>query len=262
MTIYKKDNPNYARTSIDSMLMQTICTDDFVIICDGPLTQALDIMLDEYDKKYPGLFNIIKLEENMGLGAALRYGVLCCKNDIIARMDADDIAKTTRCEKELVKISSLGVSIVGSYMNEFDSDPSHPIRMKKVPITNQDIIKFSKRRNPFNHSSVMFRKSDVLKAGNYRALRTNQDVELWVRMLNKGFTGSNIEEGLVDFRFESNTYCRRKEFDNIKLMIKLWGDFLKKGYCSIADYLYVVGIQIFILISPIKVIEWTYNHLR
>ena len=85
MTIYKKDNPNYARTSIDSMLMQTICTDDFVIICDGPLTQALDIMLDEYDKKYPGLFNIIKLEENMGLGAALRYGVLCCKNDIIAR---------------------------------------------------------------------------------------------------------------------------------------------------------------------------------
>lgn len=262
MTIYKKDNPHYARTSINSMLMQTICTNDFVIICDGSLTRELDIMIEEYDKKCPKLFNIIRLKENVGLGGALRYGVTCCKNEIIARMDDDDIAKPTRCEKELAKIKELGVSIVGSYMNEFDDDPSHAIRIKKVPITNEEIIRFSKRRNPFNHSSVMFRKSDVLAAGNYRALRTNQDVELWVRMLNKGFKGVNIEEELVDFRFESNTYYRRKEFNNIKLMIKLWREFLNKGYCSVADYLYVVGVQIFILLSPIKLIEWTYNQLR
>lgn len=262
MTIYKNDNIKYARESINSMLMQTIRTDDFVIVCDGPLTKELYKMIEEYDRSYPGIFHIIKLEQNVGLGSALRRGVHYCKNDIIARMDDDDIAKPERCEKELAKLEELDVSIVGSYVNEFDNVPSLSLRTKKVPITYEEIIKFSKRRNPFNHSSVMFRKKDVLAAGNYSSLRTNQDVELWIRMLNNGFKGVNIEENLVDFRFEKDTYYRRKMYNNIKIMIKLWKKFLKQGYCDMSDYLYVVGLQIFIFLSPVVVIKWAYNHLR
>lgn len=263
MTMYKKDNPIYARLAIDSMLNQTIKTNDFVLVCDGPLTNELNELIAEYQEKYEDIFNVIRFEENKGLGAALRHGVHVCKNDLIARMDDDDIAKLNRCEIELKVFEEYeDVSIVGAYMNEFEENPNEILRVKTVPIEQVDILKFSKRRNPFNHSAVMFKKQDILRVGNYSEMRTNQDVDLWVRALNKGLIGRNIPESLVDFRFDSNTYQRRKDWKNVKLLIEVWREFYKNGYCRLTDFLFVVVVQLVMFIFPQSVIQWCYDHLR
>lgn len=263
MTIYEKDNPSYVRASIESMLSQTIKTNDFVIVCDGPIPEQLSTILFQYEEKYPHLFNIVKLESNVGLGAALRTGLDYCKNEFVARMDDDDLSRPNRCEIELRAFSSdTDLDICGSYVSEFENDITNPIRIKSVPINHAEIVKFSKRRNPFNHSSVMFKKSRIMEVGNYSNMRTNQDVELWVRALNCGLKGMNIDFPLVDFRFDSNTYKRRKQWKNVKLLIKVWKGFRKKKYCSYFDYFHVFLSQIAIFILPTGMIKWAYNHLR
>lgn len=262
MTMYSKDKPEYAKMAIDSMLNQTVKTNDFVIICDGNLTSELYSLLEMYKNTYD-VFNIIRLKQNVGLGEALRRGVEECKNNLIARMDDDDISRLDRCEMELLAFANdENLSICGSYMNEFDTDPSLITRVKRVPLTQDEIMKYSHRRNPFNHSTVMFRKDRILEVGNYSSMRTNQDVDLWVRAINQGLIGKNIDIPLVNFRFDFATYRRRKEWNNIKLMIKVWKSFLSRGYCSRKDYIYVATIQYLIFIMPNSLLRWSYDHLR
>ena len=80
MSVYYKENPEWFRESIESMMNQTVRTNDFVIVKDGKLTNELDEVISEYCKKYPDIFNIVELEKNMGLGLALATGILKCKN--------------------------------------------------------------------------------------------------------------------------------------------------------------------------------------
>ncbi len=263
MTVYKKDSPDFAIKAIDSMLNQTHITNDFVLVCDGELTDELNAVIDSYTAKFPKLFNIIRLPQNVGLGAALRHGVPLCKNELVARMDDDDMSKPERCENEVKYLTeNTDCALVGAHINEFDINPNEPIRVKKVPIGFENIKKYSRRRNPFNHSAVMFRKTAVLEAGNYKEMRTNQDVELWIRMLNKGYRCENIDEILVDFRFNSNTLKRRKEWNNSKLMIDIWKQFMKNKYCSYWDYVVVKSVQTAICFMPKKLLNWVYDNLR
>ena len=48
MSLYKKENPEYLRIAIDSMLNQTVAPDEIVLVEDGPLTDELYAVLDDY----------------------------------------------------------------------------------------------------------------------------------------------------------------------------------------------------------------------
>jgi glycosyltransferase involved in cell wall biosynthesis len=262
MTLYSKDNPQYARISIDSIISQTYRTNDFLLVCDGDLSQELNLLIDEYTKEH-SFIRVIRLQNNVGLGAALRIGLPLCKNDLVARMDDDDISTLDRCETEVkFLMHHPEVAIVGSSVIEFQTSPNEPIRIKKVPITHSQIIKFSRRRNPFNHSTIMFRKSKVLEAGNYSELRTNQDIELWVRLLHNGITGANLDKPLVYFRFNSDTYRRRKSWKNAILLIDIWKVFYFKKYCTLFDFMHVACVQIVICILPIFILRLLYTRFR
>ena len=172
---------------------------------------------DGSDEKYNNIFDeckkyakVINYDENQGKGHALKTGVLACKNDIIARMDSDDISRPERCEKELAVLNSdSGISIVGALIDEFTDTPDVVNARRVVPETHEEILQFAKKRNPFNHPSVMYRKAAVLEAGNYSEVRFMQDYYLWVDMLIKGQKGYNIQEPLVWMRAGSNLFKRR-----------------------------------------------------
>lgn len=262
MTVCNKDSSIFLSQSIESMLCQSQKTNDFVIVCDGELRLSLNECIMFFCNNYNNLFNIIRLDKNVGLGEALQIGVKACKNEYIARMDADDISRFDRCEKEMNFILNNNIAMIGSYVSEFEKNKEISLRIKKVPLNNKEILKYSKRRNPFNHSSVTFKKSIIIKVGNYSKMRTNQDIELWVRLLNKGYVCANLPEPLVYFRFDSNTYKRRKNIKNIILMIKLWFYFFNNKYCDFFDLLYVIIIQFLLFILPKSIIKILYNNYR
>src|SRR5690625_792372 len=168
MSVYEGEKPEYFEASIESMLNQTLMPDQIVIVKDGKLTPALDSVINKYKDDYTGLFTIVTLSENAGLGVALNKGLKHCKNELVARMDTDDISLENRCElqvKEFQKNEKL--SIVGTMINEFDVDPNRIISSRVVPTDHNSILKFSRRRNPFNHPSVMYKKSAVQSCGGY-----------------------------------------------------------------------------------------------
>ena len=78
MSVYKKEKPEYLKQAIESMINQTVQTNDFVLVCDGPLTPQMDSLIEAVCDQYPELFQIIRLEKNSGLGNALNVGLKKC----------------------------------------------------------------------------------------------------------------------------------------------------------------------------------------
>lgn len=210
MSVYHKDNPDYIKESIDSILNQTIKTDDFVIVIDGPVSEAITSVLNNYKTSFPEVINIVPLSKNSGLGNALNEGLKHCKNDIVVRQDSDDISLTNRVELELNLLSSAKAQIVSGTVLEFTENTDVVNGKRELPITNDEIIAFSRKRTPFNHPAVMFSKEAVLKAGGYNEeYHLFEDYYLWIRMLKSGAVGANIKEGIVYMRVDKNTMVRR-----------------------------------------------------
>ncbi|MBQ6222758.1 MAG: glycosyltransferase [Solobacterium sp.] len=244
MSVYKNEKAENLRLSMNSMWNQTVQTNDFVLICDGPLTADLNMVIGEMEIAHPDALRVIRFPENHGLGYALRTGVNECKNEIIARMDSDDISYPERCEKELnVLMSDPELSIVGSIIEEFTETvsitgmPASVNSRRVVPEHHEEILQFARKRNPFNHPSVMFRRQAVLDAGNYQDIRYMQDYYLWVHMLLNGARGYNIQEPLVWMRADSNLFKRRSGKLYRQIQLDLFRYMKEQGFITRSQYM-------------------------
>lgn len=101
MSVYSKENPAWLKLAIESIQDQTLPTSDFVLVCDGPLTPELDGVIAEKHCQMGEILMVVRLEKNVGLGNALNEGIKHCRNELVARMDSDDIAYPDRCEKQV-----------------------------------------------------------------------------------------------------------------------------------------------------------------
>lgn len=261
-TLYKNDVPAYLKQSIESMISQSVPTNDYVIVADGPLTAELDLILETYAKKY-SFFHIVRLQENGGLGVALRRGVEECRNELIARLDADDISVADRCELQLKEFEEdPELAIVGSDMYEFDETPSKIKDIKKMPATAEQIYRYGRRRNPFNHSSVMYRKSVIQSVGGYSTRRRSQDIELWAKVIYAGYRCKNINKPLIYFRTDGvNRVKRKKKWSNVKSDLSVYKGNYRMGYSSILDYMYICIYQIAFYLIPEKMASYLYMKL-
>lgn len=251
MSVYSKERSEYLRESIQSIFNQTVKTDDFVIVCDGPLTPDLDNLLNEFSLKYPHIISLVRLEKNAGLGNALNVGMSHCKNELIARMDSDDIAFQTRCEIQLKCFEeNQNLDIVSASLLEFDNSIKNITAIKSLPETNDEIYRYARRRCPFNHPTVMYKKSSVLQAGGYKDFPLFEDYYLWVRMLNNNVTACNIKQPLLYMRAGENMYRRRGGTKYLKKMWAFRKYLYKSGFCSKFDYFYTVAAQTAICLVP------------
>lgn len=261
MSVYYKEKPDALVQSIESMLNQTVRCSQFVIVKDGPLTPELDAVLQKYDCENPGIFTIVSLKENVGLAKALDMGLQVCENDLVARMDADDISLPTRCEK-LLRLFYLNhqLSLAGTNIDEFYDDPSKIVSSRIVPSDYDHICKYIRRRSPFNHPTVMFRKKDVLKCGGYGSMRRKQDLDLFARMINQNCYALNINESLLLFRSNKDNYMRRKSWEYCKSYIEVEYVNYKRGYCSAIDLAIVTVGQLFLHLAPTPVMKIVSDH--
>lgn len=256
MSIYKNEKPAFLKTAMDSMWKQTVPTNDFVLMCDGPLTPELDAVIGEMEREHAEL-HVVRFPENRGLGHALQIGVKECKNELIARMDSDDISRPDRCEKELcVFANHPELAVVGAVIEEFteiepDSFVPSAINSKRVvPEMTEQIVEFAKKRNPFNHPSVMFRKSAVLAVGNYQDVRYMQDYYLWTRMLIAGYKGYNIQEPLVWMRADSKLFKRRSGKLYREIQINLFKYMRDHDFISGSQYILSCVLRVGSSIAP------------
>ena len=239
MSVYAKEKPEYLRERMESMFHQTVPTDDFVLVCDGPLTKELDAVITQMQQQYPDILHLIRLKKNVGLGNALKEGISYCKNELIARMDSDDISCLDRCKKQLAEFEKDPMlDLISGTIQEFDDNSQTVLRQRVLPTSHQQIIKFSKKRNPFNHPVVIFKKKAVIKAGNYNEkYPLFEDYYLWIRMLQNGCRGKNIIEPILYMRTSENTYMRRGGKVYAKNMLRFHFWMRKNDWSTWWDYL-------------------------
>lgn len=259
MSIYKNEKPEYLRESLESILQNTVCPDEIVMVKDGPLTSELEAVLDEYQRK-TGLFHFVIHSKNLGLGLALRDGLVECRNELVARMDTDDICCGERFEKQLSFLNdNPDIAVVGSYMDEFQQDVSHPYSVIILPTDDKAIRRFAKRRNPLKHPTVMFRKTAVIQSGNYRHFLWIEDYDLCIRMLLAGYKMANIPEILVYCRADVKLYRRRGGLKYLKQDLKFQKFMLYSGFIGRKEYVVNCLGRSAVRLMPNALRAWVYR---
>ena len=251
MSVYRKENAEYLRTAMDSIWNQTIPTDDFVLVCDGPLTAELDAVIEEMKKEHPDTLHVVRLEKNGGLGNALNVGIKECKHELVARMDSDDISRQDRCERQLkVFQEHPDISVVSGIVEEFTTSTSEIEARRVPPETHEEIITFAKKRNPFNHPCVMYKRSAVEAAGGYQDFYLLEDYYLWIRMLQKGSQGYNLQEPLLWMRAGSDMYKRRAGWKYAMSQKALFKYMKDSGFISGSLYMKSVAVRTASSLTP------------
>jgi len=263
MSVYEKEDPAYFNLAMQSIWdKQTLKPDEIVLVKDGPLTNELSCLIEQWQQKHPGLFKIVSLSENSGLGVALQQGLKACSYSIIARMDADDISCPERFEKQLkFLLENPDIAVVSSWMACFKDNPNKIIFIRQMPQKYEDISRIAKFRNPICHPPVMFRRSAIEAVGGYSNRPRNQDYHLWARMLLNGFKITCIPETLYKFRCNSNFLKRRASFQHMLSMIKLQKEFLKMGFISFPRFILNIIVRITAYMLPITITRFVRTRL-
>lgn len=208
MCVYKNDNPIHFKEALESVVNQTLKPDEIVLVVDGPIPSTINEVINNYEEK--AILKVIRLPENVGHGEARRVGLENCSNELVALMDADDISVPGRFEKQVKCFEeNKDVSIVGGNIEEFIDSVDNIVGIREVPQNDNEIKEYLKKRCPFNQMTVMFKLSEVDKAGGYKDWHNNEDYYLWIRMYQSGATFQNLKDSLVLARVGNEMYKRR-----------------------------------------------------
>lgn len=250
MSVYSGEKPEYLYQSIQSIFSQTVPTDDFILMCDGPLTVELDAVIEIFRQEHSGTLHVVRLEKNQGLAYALNIGLPICKNEFVARMDSDDIALPNRCELQLKRFQdNPELSIIGGAIDEFEGSPEHVISHKHMPESHEELLRYARIRNPFNHPTVMYRKSAILSVGSYPNNILHEDYALWGNLLLSGAKGCNLPDTLCYMRVDG-LYSRRGGFRYLKQAVKLRWQLYQCGLYSLSSFIFVTISLTFVCLLP------------
>lgn len=261
MSVYKSDNPDFFDRALSSITdEQTIIPNEIVLVVDGPVSNEINNVINKYEKKYE-IFNVIRLEQNGGLGNALKIAVKNATHELIARMDSDDVSVSTRFEEQLKYFEiNPGIDIVGGDITEFIGEENNIVGKRSVPVSNDSIREYMKTRCAMNHVSVMYKKKSVESAGGYQDWFWNEDYYLWIRMWLNGAVFANTGSVLVNVRVGEEMYQRRggsKYFESEK---GLHDYMLKNKMINHSTYIKNVAKRLIIQkLMPNKLRGWVFR---
>ncbi|MBQ8337897.1 MAG: glycosyltransferase [Oscillospiraceae bacterium] len=257
MSVYHREKAEFLRKSVESIFAQSILPDEFVLVIDGPVGKELFCEIESLKKRFE--IKCVELAENVGLGRALNFGLSHCKNEIVARMDSDDIAKLDRMEKQLDLMQKNDADIVSAAVLEFKETPDDAQKVRSVPQSHDEIMGFLKKRNPFNHPAVVYKKSVIENAGGYMDYEFFEDYELFARILSKGAKSANVAEPLVFMRTGSGMYSRRGGVDYVKSINRFYRKMRALGFCSLRETVFCQLPRVIIALLPTAVRKFVYQ---
>jgi glycosyltransferase involved in cell wall biosynthesis len=248
MSIYKSDVPEYVRIALDSLLNQTRLPDEIVIVADGPVPAELEQVVQSskfkvQSLKLPVEVTYLPQEKNGGLGEAMRIAVEAAKYPYLARMDSDDICLPDRFEKQMKCFEEdPELSLVGGMITEFDGEPENIIAKRILPLEDAEIKRMMRGRCAVNHVTVIFKKADLMKSGNYQPFWKQEDHYLWARMMEHGCKFRNIPDVVVNVRSGKDQIARRGGLRFYKSVVRVFWYMYRHGLISFGYFLYICTV--------------------
>jgi glycosyltransferase involved in cell wall biosynthesis len=177
MTVY--DAETYLQESIRSILNQDFTDWELIVIENGSRDGSGRILRSISDRRIKPTY----LTENIGRTEALNLALAKSNSKYIAILDADDVSMINRFTKQYEKLESdESIGLVGSWTQFIDSEGQN-LHVKIGPELHDEIVRLFATRNPFVHSSVMFRRSVAIAIGGYdTSYKYAQDFDLILKI--------------------------------------------------------------------------------
>ncbi len=261
LSTYGGDDPTFLREAfVSTVHEQTRRPDEVVLVQDGPVPDELAETIRDLVATSPVPVRHVAIEDNVGLGPALDRGLEACAHEIVARMDADDVSRPDRFERQLPLVEA-GADIVGSGLYEFGRSIDDVVARRTPPTDPDEIRRVIRFRDPFNHPTVVYRKSAVLGAGGYTDMALMEDYLLFTRMVDAGARPANIAEPLVYYRVGAGAYARRGGRQLLRSELALQRRFRDLGITSRSEYLRNVVVRGGYRLVPESVRKVAYRRL-
>ncbi|MBT2948512.1 glycosyltransferase [Vibrio anguillarum] len=265
MSVYKSDNLNYFKESVESVLNQTYSNFTLFIWRDGVVPYEIDDYLNNLASNPRCVINLCS--ENNGLAKSLNRMIDIVIQDgnfdYIARMDSDDISYKDRIESQVEFLeSNPSIDVIGGKCREFGA--SFALDEKSLPQNHDELVDFSIARCPFIHPTVMFRARVFLDKEIRYPTNTSltEDMALWFLLLSKGFKFANINKVLLDYRLNEATLSRRrglaKSFSEIKIRFYYMHVLNRYSFKNVS----AVMARMIFHVMPIYLVRLAYRHAR
>jgi len=243
IAVWGRDDPGFLRDAFTSSVQeQSRRPDQVVLVQDGPVPDELAATITDLVDTSPVRVDLVVLERNVGLGPALDAGLAASDHEIVARMDADDVSLPERFERQLPLVEA-GADIVGSGLLEFGSSPEDVVGRRTPPTDPAEIRRAIRFRDPFNHPTVVYRRSAVQAAGGYSDMALMEDYLLFARMVDAGARPANLAEPLVCYRVGAGAYARRGGRALLRSELAVQRRFLDLGITTRREYVRNVVVR-------------------
>lgn len=260
MSVYKNDNPTHFLSALRSMAQQTVVPAEIVLVVDGPVTESLETVIQLFTKEYRTL-KVVRFANNQGLAKARQAAVTQTTQHIIAVMDSDDIAVPNRIELQIqYLLQHPETDVVGGQIEEFIDTPNNIVGKRIVPCSHEELMQYMKARCPFNHVTILVKKSALVQAGGYIDWHYNEDYYLWIRMALANCRFANLPDTLVRVRVGKEMYKRRGGWKYFKSERGIQRLMLQKHIISLPRYCYNVLIRFILqVVMPNRLRGWVFQ---
>ena len=244
LPVYRGDRPDHLEAAFRSTVHEQLRRpDEVVVVQDGYIGPDLASTLERLESDSPVPVRRLRLSHNVGLAQALQCGLAACSHDVVARMDADDISLPHRFLRQLPVIEA-GADLVGAAVLEFEGDGREETGVLRVlPTDPGEIARTARWRNPFNHPTVVYRRTAVLSAGGYRELRYMEDYWVFTRMIANGATVVNLPDPLVRYRVDAGAYERKGGLRQLRSEVRLQQRLRSEGFTTVGQGLRNVTVR-------------------
>jgi glycosyltransferase involved in cell wall biosynthesis len=261
LPVYSGDRPEYfVRAFRSSVDQQTLRPDQVVVVQDGPVSAELARAVDEAVAASPVDASVVRLARNVGLAHALERGLDACAHDVVARMDADDISLPERFARQL-ELMGTGLDLVGTGMYEFADEVGTIVGTRTPPTGAARIGGYARFHDPFNHPTVVYRRSAVRAAGGYIDIGLMEDYYLFARMVQAGARVENIPEPLVMYRVSDGAYARRGGLSQLRAELRLQREFRRRRFTTPFQAVRNVAIRGGYRLVPEALRRWAYGRV-
>ena len=254
LPVYSKTRYKEFCKSIDSIsFYQKNLPAEIIILIDGPVDQRIFQYVREIKKKiYKCKFKLFKFPTNKGLGVVLNYGVKFSTYELILRCDSDDYSDKNRI-KLLYNFfkNNKKYSVIDSCLKENFNNRSYFRNFKNEEKNNFFSFKF---RNKINHPTTLIKKQDVLKVGNYENVPFFEDYYLWIKLLKRKYSFSNINLPLVHTNINHDFFTRRSGIEYLNNYIFFLKKCKKICYLNRFELILLVLLRSFIILNHSKII--------
>lgn len=259
--VYAGDRADFLERAFRSSVHdQTVRPDQVVVVQDGPVPAELAATLEVLVRDSPVRTSVVVLENNEGLANALERGLAACDHDVIARMDADDISLSERFAHQIAAMDR-GLDLVGSGMFEFIDENGTVLGRRIPPVGQEAIASYARFHDPFNHPTVMYRRSAITAAGGYLDVGPMEDYWLFARMIQSGARVDNLPEPLVMYRVGEGAYARRGGLLQLRTEFRLQREFRRARFTTRLQWLRNVTVRGGYRLVPVAIRRVAYRRL-